>query len=222
MIFKKESSTQAAALSLADWLERLSQIPETIWARHLFVATLKDRGWAVPAEAIEEAFQAATRIRQELHDLPDLSHDPTSYLLQQGITMADEPASFLDELFIHFATSLPKDKQILFSVSSLERVQQSLAQASMPFEITKVNLKSLVLWHEYYHHLIFQKGKAMKSWTRSEMILEEIGALYFSRLMMNLSFSPQIFTWLLLYTIQPAEAMVVGQALLEMDVRTYG
>lgn len=150
--------------------------------------------------------------------------NPQLELDRIGVTVVDAQSGLLDEHFIHFAVFVPGSRTVEQSKNAVERVKKFIFNYQLLDIVGQVDVGAVVLWHEYYHARkseYFNKNKGLHRRTmrrNQTRIQEEIGAVQFSKLAAGINYNPQIFQWMLVYTVSPMRAVKWMNDIVEKDV----
>lgn len=214
--------TPAVADELTKMVAQLLQAPESSWRYFTF----RSREFAQDEEAKRDAtavWDSLLMMGEELGTVQEIQ--------RLGVQVVAEVPSVLDESFVHFAVFDPGRRVIEVSQRAIAQVTELLMQPVLGNLLGPLDLRSLVLWHEYYHAFMHRQTTTQGSlWRRrfsldrpgrhgsSKRLREEWGAIHFSKLASQIPYHPQLMQWLLTYSVNPARAKQVFHDILEMRV----
>lgn len=151
-------------------------------------------------DIIEKCMATAQKLLEGLQ-LSDIS-SPLSLIERNGYQLVED-SDFTS--FPIFAVCNPNEKSIVMNAKAISKTSAILEEWSEIDEKWAVNFKNLVLWHEIFHMLeeedatIYTRRPILEKYflgRRKRLPLDcasEIGAIYFSKLVTNISFNPRVF-----------------------------
>lgn len=203
MIFKHNTQ-----FNLLNTVRHFIQIPEVTWA------TMFTSSFTPPSLRVENIRvmlgEAEIYARACWHGIK--TKDPESELQRKGVRVMPEKEGEVCSEFIHFAVYDPSLSKVEYCENAIRQVTSLVKELSqfpgLSGSLAHVDVRRVVLWHEYYHAVSSQKDR----------LKEELTAVVFSKVAEGLTFSPQILQWLLVYCVNPSRAMRIANNIIEMSV----
>lgn len=210
---------------------RLVQVPDTVWTRAMSNARDSFEIEHLCKTAKEAAAAHWTALADGAPSL--LNINPIAQIERYNVGIEEEAPGPLDKSFIHFAVFDPGRRTVEVSTSAVANVQSRIAETGIDGLLDAVSVMTVVLWHEYYHVWMREQAKHHQQPARmrltqvlqsrggarlEQQLLEELGAIWFSKLACGLSYHPQILQWLLVETENPEKAHHMLDHIVEKSV----
>lgn len=159
---------------------------------------------------IEDSVKCAVEMYKKLiDDYGNLT--ALEYAEKLGIKVIEEDLK-MDSTFIYIAFYNSKPPTIRLSNTTIDMLSELIEKEGLESLLNKDGIKELALVHELFHHLehlnknIYTRGKNAKvrlfnivNYRVCAVSASEIAAIYFSKLMKSLQYSPCIYEILLIF-----------------------
>ncbi|MGV8981282.1 hypothetical protein [Clostridium sp.] len=163
------------------------------------------------SKIIEDSIKCAVEMYKKLiHDYGNLS--ALEYANKLGVKVIEEDLK-MDSTFMYIAFYNSKPPTIRLSNTTIDMISELIEKEELKFLLNKQELKEIALVHELFHHLehlnknIYTRGKNTEvrlfnivNYKVCTVSASEIAAIYFSKLMKALQYSPCIYEILLIST----------------------